>query len=87
MRSGNQQRRSAKRNCCTNSVPYGYGGRIADMIVFPVRIIQSPTGTSRFLVGRKALSATARTNYSLPLVGLEEYVTSVSTRNQGTLFP
>ena len=35
--SGNQQRRSAKRNWPTNSPPYGYGGRRADTIVFPVR--------------------------------------------------
>src|SRR3954451_3062313 len=48
-------------NCCTNSVPYGYGGRRADMIVLPVRIIMSPTCSSRFFVGRDARSATART--------------------------
>src|SRR4051794_35372586 len=69
MRSGNQQRRSAKRNCWTNSVPYGYGGRIADMSVLPVRIIMSPTCSSRFFVGKNALSATARTNCP-PLSGL-----------------
>src|SRR5687767_10702324 len=44
-----------------NSPPYGYGGRRADIIVFPVKIIMSPTCSSRFLVGRKARSATART--------------------------
>src|SRR4051794_30938081 len=48
-------------NWITNSPPYGYGGRIADMIVFPERIIMSPTCSSRFFVGKKALSATART--------------------------
>src|SRR5688572_7300322 len=48
------------RNCCTNSVPYGYGGRNADTSVLPVRIIMSPTCSSRFLVGKKALSATER---------------------------
>jgi hypothetical protein len=57
------------------------------MIVLPVRIIMSPTCSSRFFVGRNALSATALTNYSLPLVGHEEYVFSVSTRNLETLFP
>src|SRR3954470_8649504 len=49
------------RNCCTNSVPYGYGGRRADTMVFPVRIIMSPTCSSRFLVGKKTRSAAART--------------------------
>src|SRR5688500_12561421 len=44
-----------------NSPPYGYGGLNADIIVLPVRIIMSPTCSSKFLVGRKALSATART--------------------------
>src|SRR4051812_41591687 len=32
------------------------------MIVFPVRIIMSPTSSSRFLVGKNARSATLRTN-------------------------
>src|SRR3954452_15274767 len=59
--SGNQHSRSAKRNWMTNSPPYGYGGLIADKIVLPVRIIMSPTCSSRFLVGRNARSATART--------------------------
>ena len=59
---------------------------MADITVLPVRIIMSPTCSSRFFVGKKALSATARTNYS-PSVDLEEYVTSVSTRNHQTLFP
>src|SRR4051795_10342056 len=49
------------RNCCTNSVPYGYGGRRADTKVFPVRIIMSPTCSSRFLVGKKTRSAAAPT--------------------------
>jgi hypothetical protein len=44
-----------------NSPPYGYGGLSADINVLPVRIIMSPTCSSRFLVGRNALSATART--------------------------
>src|SRR3954470_451764 len=59
--SGNQHSRSANRNWITNSPPYGYGGRRADMIVLPVRIIMSPTCSSRFFVGRNARSATART--------------------------
>src|SRR6266511_3899021 len=61
MVSGSQQSRSMNRNCWTNSVPYGYGGRSAETIVLPVRIIMSPTCSSRFLVGRNARSATART--------------------------
>src|ERR671932_1637893 len=61
IRSGNQHSRSANRNWFTNSPPYGYGGRSADMTVLPVRIIMSPTCSSRFLVGRNARSATART--------------------------
>src|SRR5918998_61799 len=59
--SGNQQSFRAKRNWLTNSPPYGYGGRMADTMVFPVRIIMSPTSSSRPLAGRKALSATPRT--------------------------
>src|SRR5215212_7853394 len=54
------------RNCCTNSVPYGYGGRRADAMVFPVRIIMSPTCSSRFLVGKKTRSAAARTTPRTP---------------------
>src|SRR3954452_13172778 len=46
-------------NCWTNSIPYGYGGRMADMTVLPVRIIMSPTCSSRFLTGKNVLSATA----------------------------
>src|SRR5689334_21670007 len=49
------------RNCCTNSVPYGYGGRSADTSVLPVRIIMSPTCSSRLLVGKKIRSAAALT--------------------------
>src|SRR5215217_7471100 len=64
--SGSQQSRSMNRNCCTNSVPYGYGGRRADTRVFPVRIIMSPTCSSRFLVGKKTRSAAARTTPSSP---------------------
>src|SRR3954470_23917393 len=59
--SGNQHSFNANRNWITNSPPYGYGGRRADMIVLPVRIIMSPTCSSRFFVGRNARSATART--------------------------
>src|SRR5919204_318028 len=66
--SGNQQSLSANRNWFTNSPPYGYGGRIADKMVLPVRIIMSPTCSSRFLVGRNARSATARTTPSAPPV-------------------
>src|SRR5436190_1352960 len=68
IRSGNQHSRSANRNWLTNSPPYGYGGRSADMIVLPVRIIMSPTCSSRFLVGRNARSATARTTLVSSLV-------------------
>src|SRR5436305_12484741 len=68
MSSGNQQSLSANRNWFTNSPPYGYGGRIADKIVLPVRIIMSPTCSSRFFVGRNARSATARTTPSAPPV-------------------
>ena len=57
---------SANRNWLTNSPPYGYGGRIADKIVLPVRIIMSPTCSSRFFVGRNTRSAAARTTLSPP---------------------
>src|SRR5439155_1757289 len=59
--NGNQHNRSANKNWITNSPPYGYGGRNADMIVLPVKIIMSPTCSNRFLVGKNARSATART--------------------------
>ena len=39
----------------------GYGGRRAETIVLPVRIIMSPTSSSTFLAGRNARSATLRT--------------------------
>src|SRR4051812_22660885 len=54
------------RNCCTNSVPYGYGGRRADTSVFPVRTIMSPPCSSRFLVGKTTRSAAARTTRRTP---------------------
>src|SRR6059058_5920324 len=63
--NGNQHNLSANRNWITNSPPYGYGGRSADMIVLPVKIIMSPTCSNRFLVGKKARSATARTTWGL----------------------
>jgi hypothetical protein len=59
--NGNQHNFNAKRNWLTNSPPYGYGGRRADMIVFPVKIIMSPTSSSRFLTGKNPRSATLRT--------------------------
>src|SRR5919202_1359 len=64
MVSGSQHSLSANRNCETNSPPYGYGGRRADITVFPVRIIMSPTSSSRLFAGRNARSATLRTNSS-----------------------
>src|SRR6266567_3633720 len=64
--SGNQHNFNAKRNCETNSPPYGYGGRNADKTVLPVRIIMSPTSSSKFFVGRNARSATLRTISILP---------------------
>src|SRR5437763_9753720 len=65
--NGNQHNFNANKNCDTNSPPYGYGGRRADNTVFPVRIIMSPTSSSRFFVGRNARSATLRTIQILPL--------------------
>src|SRR5881227_2567405 len=59
--NGNQHNFNAKRNWLTNSPPYGYGGRRADMIVLPVRIIMSPTSSSRLLTGKNPRSATERT--------------------------
>src|SRR4051812_15608800 len=59
--SGNQHSFNAKRNWLTNSPPYGYGGLRADMIVLPVKIIMSPTSSSRFLTGKNPRSATLRT--------------------------
>src|SRR3954453_15557244 len=66
MSSGNQHSRSANRNWLTNSPPYGYGGRRAETIVLPVRIIMSPTSSRRFFVGRNARSATLRTTDCSP---------------------
>src|SRR3954452_7829634 len=68
-KSGNQHNFNANRNWPTNSLPYGYGGLRADMIVLPVRIIMSPTSSSRFLTGKNPRSATLRTNWSPPLRG------------------
>src|SRR5437660_655252 len=59
--NGNQHNRSANKNWITNSPPYGYGGRTAETSVLPVKIIMSPTCSSKFFVGRNARSATART--------------------------
>ena len=56
-------------NWPTNSLPYGYGGRTAETIVCPVRIIMLPTSSSTDLVGRNARSATARINGGLFLPG------------------
>src|SRR5947209_1467081 len=56
--NGNQHNRSANKNWLTNSPPYGYGGRSADKIVLPVKIIMSPTSSNTFFVGRNARSAT-----------------------------
>src|SRR6058998_2654749 len=64
--NGNQHSFNANKNCDTNSPPYGYGGRRADNTVFPVRIIMSPTSSSKFFVGRNARSATLRTISILP---------------------
>src|SRR5947209_15016975 len=64
--NGNQHNRSANKNWFTNSPPYGYGGRNADTNVFPVKIIMSPTCSSRFFVGKNARSATARTMTDAP---------------------
>src|SRR3954454_2116095 len=65
--NGNQHNFNANRNWLTNSPPYGYGGRRADMIVLPVKIIMSPTSSSRFLTGKNPRSATLRTTGSPPL--------------------
>src|ERR1043165_7853998 len=64
MSRGSQQRRSANRNRPTNSLPYGYGGRRAETRVLPVRIIMSPTSSSRLLAGANARSATLLTTRS-----------------------
>src|SRR4051794_2032727 len=76
--NGNQHNFNAKRNWLTNSPPYGYGGRRADMIVLPVKIIMSPTSSSRFFNGKNPRSATERTNLCLPFtdpVSPEAYAT------------
>src|SRR3954451_15815403 len=77
---GNQHNRNANKNCDTNSPPYGYGGRRADTIVFPVKIIMSPTSSSKFFAGRKTRSAAPRTKTLLLLtpcraLGPEGYAT------------
>ena len=78
--SGNQHSRSANRNCETNSPPYGYGGRRADQIVLPVRIIMSPNSSSRFRAGTNARSATLRTISAYPSSGCRSVVAANSTR-------
>src|SRR2546426_11646929 len=64
-------------NWFTNSPPYGYGGRRADTSVLPVRIIMSPTCSKRFLVGKKTLSAVART---IPFPSLQAGATRAAPR-------
>src|SRR4051795_8049593 len=82
--SGNQHSFNANRNWPTNSLPYGYGGLRADMIVLPVRIIMSPTSSSRFLTGKNPRSATLRTTWSPPLRGRpdEAYATGARAANR-----
>ena len=58
--NGNQHNRNMNKNCCTNSVPYGNGGRTADTNVLPVNTIMSPTCSNRDFVGRNTRSAAAR---------------------------
>ena len=65
--NGNQHSRNMNKNCCTNSVPYGNGGRTADTNVLPVRIIMSPTCSNIDFVGRNTRSAAAWT-MTVPLV-------------------
>src|SRR3954452_12822906 len=81
--SGNQHSFRANRNWLTNSPPYGYGGLRADMIVLPVRIIMSPTSSSRFLTGKNPRSATLRTKCEPPSCdpGHEAYVTPGNRAN------
>src|SRR6266446_270127 len=73
--NGNQHNFNANKNCETNSPPYGYGGRNADKTVLPVRIIMSPTSSSKFFVGRNARSATLRTTGHL--VGVSQHTRTV----------
>src|SRR4051794_1884777 len=86
---GNQHNFNAKRNWLTNSPPYGYGGRRADMIVLPVKIIMSPTSSSRFLTGKNPRSATERTKLASPLVtwSPKAYVTVGERANQQPSYP
>ena len=44
---GNQPSRSANRNCCTNSLPYEYGGRTAATSVLPVSATIAPTSSTK----------------------------------------
>src|SRR3954465_2893771 len=74
-------------NCCTNSTPEGKGGRSADIIVFPVRIIMSPTCSSRFFVGRKTRSAAALTTLCAPPRGDPTSPRATSGGRKPTLSP
>ena len=47
-----------------NSSPYGYGGRIAEMIVRPVRSIISPTCSKNDLAGKNLLPIDAAASIS-----------------------
>jgi hypothetical protein len=60
---GNQPRRSANRNCCTNSSPYEYGGRTAATSVLPVSATIAPTSSTKPFVdvyARKTANASLR---------------------------
>ena len=48
----------------------------AETIVLPVKIIMSPTSSSMPFAGRKARSATLRTNFSPLVDGVEGYATA-----------
>ena len=58
----------------------GYGGRSAEEIVLPVRIIMSPTSSSRFLAGSSARCKSPSSRPPPPIVGASRRQTRVLDR-------
>ncbi len=72
--AGTSRASGRRGTAATNSPPYGNGGRSAETIVLPVRIIMSPTSSRRFFTGRYARSAAARTMDQLDVLSPKQRI-------------
>src|SRR5258708_13195109 len=83
--SGNHPSRSESRNCETSSPPYGYGGRTADRTVLPVRIVMSPTSSTRCRGDCTTPSTSGRqSNRGCPAVAIFHYQRNVCGGQEGS---